>query len=41
MYLSLTTQFKKEVIRMAKLQWKFVDGVLAATILMSMLSWWD
>lgn len=34
-------QSNKEVIRMAKLQLKFVDGVLAAIILVSMLSWWD
>lgn len=34
-------QSNKEVISMAKLQLKFVDGVLAAIILVSMLSWWD
>jgi len=37
----LLLDFKKEVMRMAKLQLKFVDGVLAAIILLSMLSWWD
>lgn len=37
----LLLNLKKEVIQMAKLQLKFVDSVLAATILMSMLSWWD